>query len=363
MRKNYAMVLCAALLLMSCGSKETKTADQQNEKAKVKIAEVTAQDVPQTQVYTATVESDVKNNISPNASYRIQRILVDVGDNVAKGQVVVVLDNAGQEQMNSQVQSQMAQIESQMAQLQNQQTEFKRIEDLYNIGGTSKSDYDAARTQLTIQQKQLEALKKQKEMLATQLRQVSQNTRLTSPISGVVTARNYDDGDMYGGSPILTVEQLSPVKLKISVSEEYYTKVSVGQPVEIELDAYGDEVFGGTVSIIYPTIDNATHTFPIEVTVPNSDKKVRPGMFARASIDFGTENRVMVPDMALVKQVGAGDRYVYVYKDGKVKYSKVQLGRHIGDQYEIISGVDSGSKVVVAGMTGLADGKEVEVIK
>ena len=134
-------------------------------------------------------------------------------------------------------------------------------------------------------------------------------------------------------------------------------------PVAITLDAYEGEAFEGKVSIVYPTIDASTHTFPVEVTINNADQKVRPGMFARASINFGSINRVMVPDESIVKQVGAGDRYVYVYKDGKVSYNKVVLGRHIGTKYEIVSGVEPGSTVVTAGMSRLANGVAVDVVK
>ena len=168
---------------------------------------------------------------------------------------------------------------------------------------------------------------------------------------------------MYAGTPILTVEQLNPVKLIINVSEVYYKNVVVGQPVEISLDAYEGEVFAGKVSIVYPTVDKITHTFPVEVTVANSGQKVRPGMFARATISFEEIERVMVPDMAIVKQVGAGDRYVYTYKDGKVSYDKVELGKHMGEQYEVKSGLEPGAQVVVAGMSRLANGREVKVVK
>jgi multidrug efflux pump subunit AcrA (membrane-fusion protein) len=86
-------------------------------------------------------------------------------------------------------------------------------------------------------------------------------------------------------------------------------------------------------------------------------------MFARATVNFGSQHHVLVPDQALVKQIGAGDRYVYVYKDGKVSYNKVEVGKHLGEQYEIISGVNPGDEVVIAGQTRLANGREVEVVK
>ena len=203
----------------------------------------------------------------------------------------------------------------------------------------------------------------QLDVYSTQYKQLVENTQLVAPISGVVTARNYDDGDMYGGNPILTIEQTNPVKVMVNISESYYKQVYKGMPVDISLDAYEGETFYGKVTIVYPTIDQGTHTFPVEVTITNSEQKVRPGMFARATVNFGNQTHVVVPDEALVKQIGAGDRYVYVYKDGKVSYNKVELGKHLNDKYEILSGVQSGEDVVIAGQSRLANGKEVEVVK
>lgn len=133
--------------------------------------------------------------------------------------------------------------------------------------------------------------------------------------------------------------------------------------MNVKLDVYGDEAFEGKISLIYPTIDPSTRTFQVEIQLPNQNQKVRPGMFARASLNFGTEENVVVPDLAIVKQAGAGDRYVYVYKDGKVTYNKVELGRRMGAEYELKSGVPNNSQVVIAGQTRLINGTEVEVEK
>lgn len=325
------------MMAVACSNKsEDKAGAAQQEKVQVKIAKVTSEDIPQTETYTATVESDVKNNIAPNTPYRIEKIYVEVGDMVRKGQVLVQLDASNLQQLK--------------LQLENQKVEFKRTEQLYQVGGASKAEYDNAKMQLDI--------------FSTQLKQLTENTQLISPISGIVTARNYDDGDMYGsGQPVLTIEQTNPVKVMVNISENFYKQVYKGMPIDITLDAYEGEAFYGKVTIVYPTIDVNTHTFPVEVTISNPGQKVRPGMFARATVNFGDKNHVLVPDEALVKQIGAGDRYVYVYKGGKVSYNKVELGKHIGTQYEIISGVNPGDEVVIAGQSRLANGKEVEVVK
>lgn len=331
-----AALMTAAILVSSCSNENKESAAQQAEqKPQVKIQTVGTQSIPQTETYTATVESDVKNNIAPNTPYRIEKIYADVGDVVRKGQVLVQLDASNLRQIKLQV--------------ENQKIEFNRTNALYEVGGASKAEYDNAKMQLDV--------------LETQYRQLTENTQLTAPISGVVTARNYDDGDMYSGNPVLTIEQTNPVKLLINVSETHYKEMHKGMPVDITLDAYEGESFSGRVTIVYPTVDASTHTFPVEITINNQSQKVRPGMFARATVNFGDQQHVVVPDAAVVKQIGAGDRYVYVYKDGKVSYNKIELGRHLDYTYEILSGVADGDQVVVAGQTKLANGKEVEVIK
>ena len=338
MKRNLTfLAIIAAAMLTSCGSKQQETTVAQEETAKpnVKVTTVTVQDVAQLGKFATTVEADVKNNIIPNSPLRIDKIYVEVGDNVTKGQKLVQLDASNLEQLTLQV--------------ENQRTEFNRVAELYKVGGASKAEYDNAKTSLEVNEK---ALKNRLE-----------NTLLVSPINGVVSARNYDNGDMYGGQPILVIEQITPVKMKVNVSEKYYTKVKKGAKVSLKFETYGDEEFEGKVNIVYPTIDASTHTFPVEITLANSDRRVRPGMYGHATINFGTDKHVVVPDAAVIKQAGSGDYYIYTYADGKVSYDKIQIGNRLGDKYELISGVAPGAKVVVAGQTALNNGMEVHVIE
>ncbi len=337
MRKSFQFIaLLAIAFLGSCsGGKESKTVvEKVDDKPRVKLAAVTARPVEQVQEYTATVEAEVKNNIAPSSPVRIDKIFVEVGDRVVKGQKLVQMDAANLKQMK--------------LQLENKQTEFKRTDELYKVGGASKSEWDAQKMALDVQQ--------------TAYNNLLENTTLASPINGVITARNYDNGDMYSnGNPVLVVEQITPVKLMINVSETYFTKVKKGEPVKVTLDVYGDEEFNGKVSLVYPTIDSNTRTFPVEIKIENKDQRIRPGMFARAVLNFGVSDNVVVPDLAIVKQAGSGDRYVYVYDNGKVSYNKVELGRRMGTEYELKSGVPNNSQVVVAGQSRLINGLEVEV--
>ena len=317
-KRQHFISLFILSLLLSCSGEKKDSAQTEtvSNKAIVRIETVSAQDVEQISEFTATVEANISNNIAPQNPVRIEKLFAEVSDHVKAGQLLVKMDETNLKQTK--------------IQLDNQELEFKRIDELYKVGGASKSAWDAQKTQLDVSR-------------AT-YKNLQENTQLLSPITGIVTARNYDSGDMYsGGSPIFTVKK--------------------GKDVDIRLDVYGDEVFKGKVSLVYPTIDPNTRTFPVEIKIDNNDERVRPGMFARVTIGFGTQNHVVAPDLAIVKQSGEGDRYIYVYKDGKVYYEKVELGRRMGNKYEVISGVNSGDQVVISGQSRLNNGMEVEIEK
>lgn len=333
------IIAVAAFAAAACGSKSGKQAASETVVEEiiptVSVQQVHVQEVPQLATYTSTIQAYVKNNIAPQTAGRISRILVDIGDFVKKGQVVAEMD-----------QTQLAQVE---LQLKNNETELNRLKELYEVGGLSKSDLDAIEMAYNVSRTQYENLK--------------ENATLVSPINGVITARNYDAGDMYAMSaPIYTVEQIVPVKMLIGISETDYSKVSKGDSVEITADALPGKTFTGKIRKIYPTVDPATRTFTVEVVVDNNNTALRPGMFVRATVKFGSNNSVVIPDVAVVKQQGSGERFVYVLnEDGTVTYQKVVLGRRMGAEYEVLEGLCDGAKVVVGGQIRLKDGIKVTV--
>lgn len=332
-------VVGAAFVMAACGNSGNKAAEQAavvvEEDPTVSVTQVHMREVPQIMTYTSTVQPYVKNNITPQTAGRISKINVEIGDMVKEGQILAEIDKT---------QLQQAQL-----QLRNQEIEYQRLKSLYDAGGLSKSDLDAIEMQYNVTKTQVENL--------------IENTVLRSPINGVVTARNYDAGDMYAmSSPIFTVEQIAPVKLLVAISESDYSKIKKGISVEIVADAVPGKTFYGKVNRIYPTIDPATRTFIVEVVVQNNYATLRPGMFVRTTINFGVNTNVVIPDMAVVKQQGSGERFVYVLnEDGTVTYQKVTLGRRMGSEYEVLEGITDGSTVVTGGQIRLKDGIKVIV--
>lgn len=355
MRLKYLYIISPMLALLAACSGEDKKegADkaQAEETPTVKVERVETQNVEQVFTYTASTEADKVNNISSSMPLRIERILVDEGQNVAAGQQVVVLDdvNTTSYELN---------VSTAQAQLNNVQLEYNRAKELLAIGGGTRQQVD----QLALQ---LETARNNVASARRALENARENRVLTSPVSGVVTARNYDPGDMTGSLPILTVAQVRPIKAVINVSETEYSRVHTGMSVDLTFDTYGEEAFTGTISKIMPTVDPTTRTFGVEITLPNTDGRVLPGMFGRASLTLGEANHVVVPDRAVVKQQGSGDKYIYVYnpESSTVNFVKVELGQRLGAAYEVISGIEPGQLVVTSGQNALADGKKVRLDK
>ena len=333
--KLSLIAMAAATLFTACGSKTDETTNAPKADPVVSVVTAQAEDIDITNTYTSNIEPFVTNNIVSQSAGRIVNISAEVGQQVRKGQVLARMDDVN--------------LAKTRLQIVNDSIELSRLTELYNLGAVAQADYDMAKLSLNLARKTYSNL--------------AENTVLRSPINGVVTARNYDKGDMYSMTqPIFVVEQIAPIKMLINISESLFTQVNTGMLFDVTVEAYPNEVFEGKVNLIYPTINAGTHTFPVEVIVENKDQKLRPGMFARVSATFGTNHHVVVPDVAVVKQMGSGEHFIYVLQpDGTVKYTLVETSKRMGDRYEIISGINEGDKVVTEGQVRLKDGVKVTV--
>lgn len=338
------MILAAATVAAaSCGNQPSASkpaagpmAMEEDAVPNVTITTTEYKDVPQTEVYSTTVQAYVVNNVVPQTGSRIKKINVEIGDFVSKGQILAEMDQTNLEQTK--------------LKLDNDALELSRLKELYEAGALSKSDFEAMQLSYNVS--------------STQYNNLVENTILRSPISGVITARNYDAGDMYAmASPIFVVQQITPVKLLVAMSETDYTKVKKGDKVEITADAIPGRTFVGKVNRIYPVIDATSHTFTSEVVVENSDRALRPGMYACAKVTFAINHSIVVPDEAVIKQQGSGQKSVFVLNgDNTVSSRFITLGRHDGSQYEVLSGLEEGEKIVVTGHAALKNGSEVNVL-
>lgn len=339
MKKNLILALgiaAVALTVTGCNGRKKAAAADENPKVAVKVAVASEEVIPQDVEFTANIEPWQKNYIIPALQgARIKRIYFDVGDQVRKGQLVAEMDPTQYNQTK--------------AQYETAKSDYERIKTVHASGGVSDQQLQQAETQYAVLKETFENLES--------------NVKLVSPINGVVTQKLEEEGNLFTSNPILEIMQMDKLKVKVNISEQYFRFVKVGTEVKITVDIFPDEVFQGKVSLIYPAIDPLTRTFTVEITIPNSNNKLRPGMFARCTINMGDKEAVMVPDVAVQKQIGTNERYVYVIKDGVSERRFVTVGRLLGSQYDILSGLQAGEQVALTSFTRLENGTEVEIVK
>ena len=337
-------MLAVAAMMVACGADDSnkQAAADVAAKAKkavdVKVASATVAQLDVCETYTAELKAIKENNITPAAQgLHIKEILVDVGDTVVEGQVLAKLDDTT-----------LKQLEIQLATTQDT---YDRLKPVHNAGGVSEQQFVQTENTLNALKEQLDQLRK--------------NTVITSPISGVVTARNFEEGDLFASMPLFHIMQVDKLKVKVYVSERYFPNVELGQSVNISTDIYPGKVFTANVSRINRVIDPSTRTFEVEVTIPNRDDKFKlaPGMSANATFTMSQRNSVIVPAVAVQKQTGSSDRFVYVVKDGVADYRFVKDGLRVGEFIEILDGVEDGEVVATTGLARLLDGKRVNVVE
>lgn len=345
MVKNLILSTLALAMLAGCSGNKNKTSNNDVDEAiPVKVQKLAKTDIAKTLDYTANLEADKQVFYAPAATGRIENIYVEVGDRIKKGQLLVEMDRT--------------QLQQAEVQLKNLETEYNRAVQLNKTGSISKQAYDAAVTQYEVAKSNVDFLK--------------ENTRMEAPFDGIVTGKYFENKELYTGGAfggatkpsIIAIEKINPVKAYVNLAEQYYLAVKPGTRVELKSNIYPDQVFEGTVSIVYPTIDPASRTFTVEIKIPNKDEALRPGMYGTIDFFIGNTETMVVPAIAVLKLQGSNDRYVFLNKDGKAKRVAVKLGRRFEDQVELISDeIQEGDELIVVGQGRLVDGSPISITK
>jgi RND family efflux transporter MFP subunit len=342
------LVMSAAIVAVSCGGKtkaKTENEGASDEKAKsVKVVTLAEEEVAREIDYPANLVAYEEVYLAPSTPGRIIRVIPEIGDRGGRGQLVVQMDPT---QLNNSV-LQLASLEKDMA----------RFDTLIQYGGVSKQQYDQIKTQYDVTKANVDLLKT--------------NVNLTAPFSGVVTAKYFENGELYSGAPntqvgkaaIIVIQQITPIKAVISVSEKYYPVVKKGMKVNVKSDIYPTNIFEGKISLVHPTINTATKTFNVEIEVANREQLLRPGMYASVNMEFAKEKALVVPAVAVLQQRGTDNRYVFIYENGVARRVNVIIGKRFDDKIEIISDqIKLGDQLITAGHNNLVDGAKVEISK
>ncbi len=338
-RINVVMMtlLAGASLLIACSGKTAKKETAVERVENVRVMELKTSTVSRELEYSANLEAVEEVNLVPVSPGRIDKINVEVGSRVRAGQVLVQMD-----------QTSLQQAKISLATLEN---DFKRYEALKETGAISQQVYDQTAAQLSVQRNNIAFLEK--------------NTQIKSPFAGVISVKNYENGELYSGAlPILTLIQLNTLKAYVNVPETYYPLIKKGMRVSLQTDTYEGQSFAAQVYNVAPTVNSSSRTFQVELRIPNSGEKLKPGMFGRVKLAMGQTNAVVVPYQAVLKTQGSNERYVFLATNGTAKRYNVSLGKRFDDLVEIVSdSIAVGDQIIVAGQARLVDGVKVTIVE
>ncbi len=331
----FSLLLLTALVAASCGGQQAQQAPEERA-ALVETTAIAYSDITRELEFSSTLEGWQTLNVAPSVTGKIEHIYVEVGTSVGAGALLVRMD-----------QNQLTTTKLTYANLG---VEMDRIASLRESGAVSQQTYD--QTKLSYEQT--------KETLAF----LEKNTFVRAPFNGVISAKNYQDGELYSGQPILVLTQIHTLKALIAIPENYFPLVKTGMQVSLTSDIYPGETFPATIDIVYPTVDPASHTFQARLRIPNGGLKLRPGMYVKTKMSLGVARAVVVPYQSVLKLTGSNDRYVFVDEDGVAKRVFVKLGQRFDQDIEVISDeLHEGDRLVTTGQAKLVDGVKLNVTK
>jgi RND family efflux transporter MFP subunit len=334
MKKIFIYSL-AALALMSCGTgNETSTQEERVEQVRTTFLQT--REIEREITISTNLQGYLTQNVAPSLTGKIEHIYCEVGDKKVQGQDLVRMDQT--------------QYKTTKIALGNLEIEKNRVEQLLKSGSATQQQYD----QLTAQYNQT---KEQLEFLEA-------NTYVKAPFAGVISAKNYEDGELYSGQPILVLTQIDKLKALIAVPETYFPRIKEGMKLTLKTDIYPEQVFPASVEVVYPTIDPSSHTFQVKIVIPNGKRMLRPGMYVSTTLGLGKTNAIVVPYQSVEKLVGANNRYVFVNDNGVARRVDVELGQRFDQDVEIISPeIVPGVEMVTTGQHKLIDGTKINVVK
>ncbi|MBO5405148.1 MAG: efflux RND transporter periplasmic adaptor subunit [Paludibacteraceae bacterium] len=333
--KKILIVLAVATCVISCGKKEVQATQQEAERVEV-VSTMTLQNTEIERVINVTtnLQGYLTQNVAPSLTGKIEHIYVEVGDEVKAGDMLVRMDQN--------------QYLTQKIQLSNLEVEMKRLEALLKTGSVSQQTYDQTKVSYDQLKQNLSFLEK--------------NTYVKAPFSGVISAKTYEDGELYSGQPIVVLTQVKKLKALIAIPETYYPMIEEGMKLTVKSEVYPNESFPATIEVVYPTIDAASHTFQCKVVIPNPTEKLRAGMYVTTTLGLGKENTIVVPYQSVEKLIGSNERYVFINENGYAKRVSVKLGQRFDENIEIIAPeIYEGVEYIYVGQRKLVDGVKIEV--
>jgi HlyD family secretion protein len=377
----------------------------------VEVAPVTTRNLVDVVSAGGTVEATEVVDVTARIGGRVARVTAREGDTVAAGQLLAQLETSELRAQLRQAQAGLdaararltllqqgarpqekaqagAAVDQAKANAETAKANYERMQMLFETGAISKAQLDAAKLQMDVAQSQLEAARQQEslvhagaraqelEMARAQVNQAQAavsmirlqiaNASITAPLSGTLTRRGINPGEVATpavgslSTPLFTIARITTVYATLDVSETDLGRIRLGQPVAVRVDSFPGRLFQGTVRDIAEAGDPRTRVFKVKALVPNTDRALKPAMFARGEITVGRANdAVVIPRDAV--STDNGKPSVFVVEGGTARTRTIQVGRTYGPLIRVLAGLQPGESVVIAGQSGLTDGTAVTV--
>jgi RND family efflux transporter MFP subunit len=358
-RAVAAFLVGTGLLSGACGGKAANKAPARPPPL-VSVARVEARDVPVEVRAPVDLRPLVQADVGSKTLGYLDAVLVDRGDRVARGQLLALVRPSDLPDQLAAARSTLAQAQSSTALAR---TNYDRAKQLAPEAVVSQQELQQAQSQYASAEAAQQAAQAQIAAVAVRLGE----TRITSPLAGVVVQRRLDPGTLVGppgGGAIITVARVDTLRVFITVNEHELSGVSVGKDAHVEVDALPGRMFSGKVVRLAPTLDPATRTLEAEVQLDNRAGELYPGMYGRGAIVVETHPHMPVVPVAAVVLSNKQAFAFTVDPGGDVVHRRaLTLGVDGGDWFEVKAGLRAGDEVVVAGSESLADGMKIRAAR
>jgi len=307
--------------------------------------------------------------VSPRVSGRVQAVLVDIGDPVRVGDVLAEIEDdellQQLQQSSAALDVSRAMVQQRVLELRNQEVNLERARGLQDSGLMSAEELEQSQTRFDVSQAQVNLARAQQGQAEASHRELQirhEQMSITTPMNGFVGRRWVDRGALVNSNtPIVTIVNLTTLKLVAAVPEREVTRVEPGASGIVYVDALPGEKFAGEVARISPLLDPQTRTAQVDVVVPNTDGRLRAEMFARVELNLGSNREALrIPRQALV--VRGQDEGVFVLRDDVAYFTKIKTGLAEADWIEVTAGLEAGDTVATMGANLLRDGDPVRVL-
>lgn len=325
--------------------------------------------------YTADISPYQVVNIFSRVDGYIATLHVDKGDFVKTNQLLVEIDHTDYHHAVNQAKANLSAAKAKVAQqdavLRNTKLTFDRMQTLIKDQFVSQQDLDNAQVNLDAARAAQDSLQAQVNQMEVALAQSERNltySYIRAPFAGYVAERNLDTGAYVSSATaststmsrgIMSLHDINTVRVLIEVVERDIPLVQVGQKAELRAEAYPDHAFEGTVTRIVQALNRATRTMTVEVDLPNGDRRLKGGMFARVEVLVGTHRQALQIPIDAVSRLEE-TQYVYVVRDGKARRVEVEVGARSGNRIEITKGLTGNESVIVSGKDLVHDGRPVQ---